>query len=162
MDEHVHYSGYDDILAASLQTLALAAKGWAHGGADVLLHSDHGQVRTECPDDLASAWARVESPAYCDGPAGGAGRVRWLHTRPGMAAEAQRILSDVGAAGLVVNQREQFIDEFGSLAADIPTGEVVVLATGSEFPLADRAYRYEHGSLTPEEMIVPLAVWHAG
>jgi hypothetical protein len=40
-------------------------------------------------------------------------------------------------------------------------GEVVVVATGSRFPVPDAMYRFEHGSATAAEMVVPLAVWRA-
>ncbi len=38
-------------------------------------------------------------------------------------------------------------------------GEVVALALTERFPLEDPDMRYEHGSVHPDEMLVPLATW---
>ncbi|GAA14961.1 hypothetical protein GOALK_120_00171 [Gordonia alkanivorans NBRC 16433] len=160
LDEHVHYSGYDSSFRTALQSISRAARRWADAGSEVLLHSDHGQTRTTCSNRLAQAWAQVESPVFCESPAGGAGRVRWLYTRPGAAAEVRAILADVDAPGLIVGSRDDLIGILGPVAEVLPDSDAIVLATEREFPLVDRVYRFEHGSLTKSEMVVPLALWH--
>jgi hypothetical protein len=158
LDEYAHFHGYDAEIAAAVRALGVAAARWSDRGAAVLLHSDHGQVETTCSPRLADAWRRVESPAFTDGPAGGAGRVRWLHTVKGRREEARRILEGAEAPGLVVRYRE----ELSMLPESLPLGDLVVIGTGREFPVADPTYRFEHGSLTAEEMVVPLATWDPG
>jgi hypothetical protein len=38
-------------------------------------------------------------------------------------------------------------------------GEIVMLAHGADFPVPDAAVRFEHGSMTADEVLVPLALW---
>jgi hypothetical protein len=38
---------------------------------------------------------------------------------------------------------------------------VVALALTQRFPLEDPDMRYEHGSVHPDEMLIPLATWAA-
>jgi hypothetical protein len=41
-------------------------------------------------------------------------------------------------------------------------GEIVLIATGPDFPTPEPAVPYEHGSMTADEVLVPLAVWSPG
>lgn len=157
LDEYIHRIGYDAAVRLASRRLGEAAADWADRGATVLLHSDHGQIRTRCPDRLAAAWARVESARYCTGPAGGAGRIRWLHCRDGQAAAVRAVLEEADGDGLLVRYREEVPVLAGAPAGAI--GEVVVIATGSDFPVPDPEYLFEHGGMTADEMIAPLAVW---
>jgi hypothetical protein len=157
LDEYIHRLGYDASVSAAVRRLGEAAGDWADRGVTVLLHSDHGQIRTRCPDRLAAAWQRVESPRYCTGPAGGAGRIRWLHCREGLAGEVHAILAAAGGDGLLVRYRDEVPELAGAPEGSI--GEVVLIATGSDFPVPDPEYLFEHGGLTAAEMIAPLAIW---
>ena len=38
-------------------------------------------------------------------------------------------------------------------------GEIVLIATGADFPVPDPEMAYEHGSMTAEEVLVPMAIW---
>jgi hypothetical protein len=40
-------------------------------------------------------------------------------------------------------------------------GEIVLLARGPDFPVPEPELPYEHGSMTADEVLSPLAVWQA-
>jgi hypothetical protein len=157
IDEYIHHHGYDAAVVAACRRLGSAAEAWADAGACVLLHSDHGQIRTACPPRLAETWRRIEDPAYCVGPAGGAGRIRWLHCKPGKAAEVRAILEDTDSDGLLVRFRDE-VPAFNGVAPE-SVGEVVVIGAGRDFPVPDLKYVFEHGGMTADEMVAPLAIW---
>ena len=132
-------------------------------GAVLVVTSDHGQVDVGDavlpPDPAVMAHVDLQS---------GEGRFRWLHARPGHA----RVLLDDASAlhsdrSWVVS-RDQVIDEgwFGSTVTDDARsrlGDVALVARDAiafhdpadsgSFPLRSR-----HGSLTADEMYVPLLV----
>jgi hypothetical protein len=41
-------------------------------------------------------------------------------------------------------------------------GEIILMATGPDFPVPDAGTAYEHGSMTAQEVLVPMAIWSAG
>lgn len=164
LDDHIHLSGYDDRLHASLRLLDTAASRWADAGWSVLAHADHGQVPAAPKAELLDAWARLDAPAHCRMPGGGAGRVRWLYPRPGHEQELADALSDaLGDHALVLTP--DALAERGLLAATPVVreriGAVVALATSAAFPVPDPSVAWEHGSLSDDEMLVPLAAWNA-
>ena len=132
-------------------------------GAVLVVTSDHGQV--DVGDDVVTPDPSVLSHVDLQS---GEGRFRWLHARPGRA----RALFDDATAhhsdrSWVVT-REQVIDEcwFGATVTDEARsrlGDVALVARetlafadpadGGAFPL-----RARHGSLTADEMFVPLLV----
>jgi hypothetical protein len=162
LDDHVHRHGYDARAMRATGALERHARSWARRGWTVLAHSDHGQVPCAADPELEAAWARIDTPALCRLPAGGAGRVRWLYPREGRAAEA---LDRLGAAldghALVVSAE----DLPGLGLADLTPGVrariggVVAIATSPRFPLPVPGMAFEHGALSPDEMLVPLATW---
>jgi hypothetical protein len=137
--------------------------------ADVLevLPADHGQVNV-------GNSVVVLGPEIMEGLTliSGEGRFRWLHTRPGAIDEvvdaAVRLHGDVAW----VRTKEQVIDE-GWLGG-VPSPEIaarlgdVALIPFEPIAFLDPADTGElrlaarHGSLTPDEMLVPLLGWRAG
>ncbi len=127
----------------------------------LVITADHGQVdvgdRLVTPDPSVLGLCRSQS---------GEGRFRWLHARPGAAADlAAAARAGHGEQAWVVS-REQVIDE-GWLGGGVSTtiarrlGDVALVAQGrisfhdpadtGPFSLVCR-----HGSLTADEMYIPL------
>lgn len=159
---HQHGLGehYDAELAATDRIVA-DLQEVLPAGAALVVTSDHGQV------DVGSA-VRLPSPDLMAASAllSGEGRFRWLHARPGAAADLQAVArADHGDEAWVCT-RQQLVEEgwFGgaldAVAAD-RLGDVALLARApvafldpadtGETRLASR-----HGSCTPDEMHVPL------
>lgn len=143
-----------DHLAATL--LEVLPAGTALG-----ITADHGQVETrdnvlELPSDVLTHVAMQS----------GEGRFRWLHARGGratpMAEAASALLSDHAW----VRTRDEAIDEgwYGPKVTDAAAsrlGDVLVAAKGTvafHDPRDTGPYVLvgRHGSLTPDEMLVPL------
>lgn len=136
-------------------------------GTALVVTADHGQVETgddvvELPSDVLTHVAMQS----------GEGRFRWLHARGGRATA----LHEAAAAGLGdrawVRTREQAIAEgwYGPSVSDAAAsrlGDVLLAARGTvafldpndtgPYVLVGR-----HGSLTEDEMLVPLLVGVAG
>lgn len=162
LDDHQHAYGWDGAGEDALDLLATAAARWADRGWTVIAHSDHGHVPAEPDPDLDRAWAGVDSPELCALPAGGAGRTRWLHPRPGREDEvAGRLAAALGDAAVVLGvdelPRRRLLPLSPMLRERL--GAVVAIATGARFPLPDPRMRSEHGATDPDEMLVPYAVW---
>jgi hypothetical protein len=162
VDDHIHRAGYDRPLRRALGRLDAAASRWADDGWTVLAHADHGQVAVRPRPDLAQRWARLDNPAYCRCPGGGAGRVRWLYPRPGIQdLVAARLRAAMGEHALVLHSAELAAR---GLMATSPIvleriGEVVAVATSPQFPVPDPGLAYEHGSTADAEVLVPFATW---
>lgn len=130
-------------------------------GAALVITSDHGQVQVGDAivpiDDEVMAHVELLS---------GEGRFRWLHARPGAAAElAEAARKCHGDQAWVRTRNEVFAEEwFGPKVSDAAAARFgdVVLAARHPVAFEDTAdtgpYRLQarHGSLTPEEMHVPL------
>jgi len=132
-------------------------------GAVLVVTSDHGQV--DVGDDVVAPDAAVMSHVDVQS---GEGRFRWLHARPGHArALFDAALAHHGDRSWVVTV-DQVIDEgwFGPTVTDgarSRLGDVALVARealafsdpadSGAFPL-----RARHGSLTADEMFVPLLV----
>jgi hypothetical protein len=96
----------------------------------------------------------------------GDGRFRYLHARPGAAADLFTAASELHGRDAWVFRREQLLDE-GWLGPDPVSATYrrvgdVVLAARTGVGFIDPTLPYEaqlvsaHGSLTPAEMLVPL------
>ena len=161
IDPYIHDHGFDAAVHACLGELGAAAQRWAAAGHVVVAHSDHGMVETDSPQELMGAFDDATGPQSCRLPPGGAGRVRWVY--PHAAAEdavLARLEQLLGDDALVCH-----IDALEGLGIATLTpvlrermGEVVAIAGGRRFPLYEPK-PFEHGALTPEEMLVPFAVW---
>ena len=133
-------------------------------GAVLVVTADHGQVEV-------GAAVEVLGADVMDGVRliSGEGRFRWLHARPGavadVAAAAQAAFGDVAW----VRTKDEMVEE-GWLGG-VPSATVssrlgdVVLAPFTPTAFLDPADTGElrllarHGSLTPEEMLIPLLSW---
>lgn len=128
----------------------------------LVVTADHGHVQFSEAVELGPPEELVEAQA-------GDGRFRYLHARPGAAAELLEASTETHGARAWVFSREQLIDE-GWLGPRPPSPSVrrrigdVVLAAREPIFFADpknpgeRKLRSGHGSLTPDEMLVPLLV----
>ncbi len=130
-------------------------------GAVLLVVSDHGQV--DVGDNVISLDPEVaDLSAFLSGE----GRFRWLHARPGsqerLATAARRHYDGLGW----VRTRQEAFDQgwFGGPPTDEVASRLgdVVIAPRERVAFLDPAdpgeqwMRCRHGSLTPEEMLVPL------
>jgi predicted AlkP superfamily pyrophosphatase or phosphodiesterase len=154
---------YDDELAA-VDRLVGDVRAVLAPGAVLVVTADHGQV------EVCGA-VEVLGSDVMDGVTllSGEGRFRWLHVRPGatddVAAAAAGSFGDVAW----VRTRDQVIDE-GWLGG-VPAPEVadrlgdVALVPFEPIAFLDPADTGElrlaarHGSLTPDEMLIPLLSW---
>jgi hypothetical protein len=137
----------------------------APAGSRVIATADHGVL--DCPDvvdmdeipDLHQAVRLIA----------GEPRMRHVYVAPGQQnAVAQRYAAALGERAQVLTRAQALgAGVFGPVAADneVRLGDVIVLATGRNrlaCPSRDRIVSGllgQHGSLTAEEMMVPLAVW---
>jgi predicted AlkP superfamily pyrophosphatase or phosphodiesterase len=133
-------------------------------GAVLVVTADHGQVEV-------GGNVEVLGPGLMDAVTllSGEGRFRWLHLREGSVADVVAAASDEYKDTAWVRTKEQIIDEGwlgGSPSAAVAgrMGDVVLVpfvptafldpADTGELRLMAR-----HGSLTPDEMLVPLLSW---
>ena len=130
-------------------------------GAALVVVSDHGQV--DVGDKVIAFDPEVAGLAHL---LSGEGRFRWLHARPGalddLAEAAHRHYDDVAW----VRTRQEAVAEgwFGGPLAPAVAhrlGDVVVaprehIAVLDPSDPGEQWMRCRHGSLTPEEMLVPL------
>lgn len=129
--------------------------------AAVLVTSDHGQVHLE-----AESWIDVPELGELTTAMAGDGRFRYLYARPGAARELLALARELVSDRAWVWSRAELL-ELGILG-DGATGTVagrignVVLAAREPVAFVDpalpkeRTLRSGHGSLTPDEMYVPL------
>lgn len=135
--------------------------------AVLLVTADHGQVMvgdaTIVPDAALMRMVTHQS---------GEGRFRWLHLRNGSAQDAQAVAAErYGDVAWVVS-RERVVDErwFGPRVTDTVVRRMGDIAL---VPCADVSFvdpldsgpfvlQCRHGSLTAEEMDVPLLAFRAG
>jgi hypothetical protein len=135
-------------------------------GSVLVVTADHGQVEV-------GPSVQVLGPEVMDGVTmlSGEGRFRWLHTRPG-ATEDVAAAAEAAFGHLAwIRTKASVIDEGWLGGEPVPAvadrlGDVALVpfeptafldpADTGELRLVAR-----HGSLTPDEMLVPLAVWAA-
>jgi type I phosphodiesterase/nucleotide pyrophosphatase len=163
LDRHIHRYGFDQRAATAMTALDALAQRLRDGGTSVLVFSDHGLARCAPSPATTSTWQAASSERYCRLPPGGAGRVRWLYPQP---AHADRLASQLARQlpDAVVLSSDQ-LAELGFVAAGSigqrRLGEIILIATGADFPVPDAGVAYEHGSMTAEEVLVPMAIWSA-
>ncbi|MGI8759336.1 MAG: alkaline phosphatase family protein [Acidimicrobiales bacterium] len=135
-------------------------------GATLMVTSDHGQVQVG--DAVVPISHEVMGLASM---LSGEGRFRWLHARPGAAADlAEAARACHGDQAWVRTRAEVIAEEwFGPKVSDDAAarfGDVVLAARAPvafEDPADTGPYRLQsrHGSLTPAEMRVPLLALQA-
>jgi hypothetical protein len=160
LDTHAHRHGPDAARANAVAELDRLARGLSARGAAVALFSDHGLVPNRAR--RATVAALAEAGTRCRLPAGGAGRVRWLYPHAAAHDALCARLAD-RLPDAVVTTPEQ-LAAWGLVGAGSigqrRLGEIVLLARGPDFPAPNPTARFEHGSMTPDEILVPFAVWH--
>jgi predicted AlkP superfamily pyrophosphatase or phosphodiesterase len=133
-------------------------------GAVLVVTADHGQVEVD-------GAVEVLGGDVMDGVRliSGEGRFRWLHTRPGATADVAAAARDAFGDVAWVRTKDEVVEE-GWLGG-VPSAAVssrlgdVVLAPFTPTAFLDPADTGElrllgrHGSLTPEEMLIPLLSW---
>jgi predicted AlkP superfamily pyrophosphatase or phosphodiesterase len=129
--------------------------------AALLVTSDHGQVHLE-----RESWIELDGVAPLVDAMAGDGRFRYLYARKGAARELHERARDLAGDDAWVWSRRELLDE-GLLGTDA-TGSIpgrigdVVLASRRAVAFVDPAVPNEvrlrsgHGSLTADEMLVPL------
>ena len=156
---------YDAELVAADRLVADLA-GVLPPGAALVVTSDHGQVH------VGDAIVRIREEVMDHVELlSGEGRFRWLHARPGRAAELAAVARECHAGRAWVRTREEVIaDEwFGPKVSDAAAarfGDVVLAARDAvafEDPADTGPYRLQsrHGSLTSAEMRIPLLALQA-
>jgi hypothetical protein len=149
----------DDLAARLLDVLPQEAA--------LVLTADHGQV------DVADRWRSLAPLEPLTRACAGEGRFRYLYAERGAAAELAEAARDLFGHEAWVLTREALVDE-GWLGARPPGSNArrrigdVVLAAREPVAYVDPALPREshlvaaHGSLTPEEMLVPLVAARGG
>lgn len=154
VDQHIHFEGYDAAVVDLLHEVDRVATEMAGNNILVMAHSDHGLVSTDHSPDVAKALEAAQGEFRCR--AGGCGRTRWLYSNP---ADRDAVIDTVRAtfpAPVKVFPSEMV---FPSASLGISrVGDVMIMATGNEFATFS-GHRFDHGSVTPEEMEVPFATW---
>ncbi len=163
-DSYLHRHGFDHRIHVAARALGDLAQRLRDSGVSVLIFSDHGLTASAPAPGTLETWDAVAVERWCRLPPGGAGRVRWLYPHPGLAGElADRLAGQLGDA--FVTSPDELAD-LGLVAAGSVgqrrLGEVVLVATGPDFPVPDPGTSYEHGSMTAAEVLVAMAIWSAG
>jgi len=151
-DRYIHHHGYDAALIEVLEGIETLAVDWAHDGAMVIAHSDHGLTKTRHDAQVARTLDEVMSAHACR--MGGAGRTRWLYVRPGTEAQVRAELTRRLPPSIRVCDADELFAP-GSVARR-RVGAIVLIAEGEAF-LAPDAYLVEHGAWTDAGIYVPIA-----
>jgi hypothetical protein len=126
----------------------------------LVVTADHGQVQFE-------EWVDMEPVAAYSRAYAGDARLRYVYARPGAEGSLLKAATDAYSDVAWVFGRDQMVDE-GWLGPEPPAGDVmsrigdVTLAAKGTVAFADPTHPHEtrlkagHGSLSPDEMLVPL------
>jgi hypothetical protein len=164
IDKVAHERGFGPYYDAELHMvdrLVGDVLGVLPAGAVLCVTADHGQVhigdRVHPPASSVLGLLKGQS---------GEGRFRWLHSRPGAAEELLAAATAEHAAEAWVVSRQQVLDEcwFGPYVSSVVAkrlGDVALVARAPvsfEDPADTGPFELicRHGSLTAEEMYVPL------
>jgi hypothetical protein len=143
----------DRLVGALLETLPT--------GTVLVVTADHGQVQVG--DHVVDLPGEVLSHVAMQS---GEGRFRWLHARAGRAADLQAAAAELLGEQAWVRSRAEAIEEgwFGPVVTDRAAGRLgdVLLAAKDALAFHDPhdtgpyVLIGRHGSLTPDEVLVPL------
>jgi hypothetical protein len=169
IDKIAHARGldeyYDDELR-SVDRLVGDLRAVLPSGAVLVVTADHGQVHVGNNIEVIDG-EMMEAVTLVSGE----GRFRWLHLRDGAGDDVVARAGEVYGDLAWVRTREQIIDEgwLGGVPSAAVAGRMgdVVLVPFEPVAFMDPADTGElrlaarHGSLTPDEMLVPLISWPA-
>jgi hypothetical protein len=169
IDKVAHAQGlgeyYDDELRAADRLVGDVLEALPTG-AVLVVTADHGQVQVGGSVEVLGPEIMGDVTLIS-----GEGRFRWLHVRPGAAADVAQAAGERYGDVAWVRTKEQVIDE-GWLGG-VPRAAVAArLGDVALVPFAPTAFldpadtgelrlQARHGSLTPDEMLVPLLAWTA-
>ncbi len=159
---HMHGLDDDFLLAelASVDRLVADVAESLPPSTALVVTADHGHLTFD-------EWIELDDIQSLVAVQAGEARFRYLHARPGTAEDLLAAASERYTDRAWVFSRDQLIDE-GWLGPRAPTTDVrrrigdVILASRDRVGFVDPAnpgetrLRSGHGSLTPEEMLVPL------
>jgi hypothetical protein len=163
LDFFVHANGYDADVHAALAELDERAAALSDDRTTVVAYADHGLTASDHDAGLTAFWSELNQWAAA-APPGGAGRVVWCYPAAGREDAAVSALE----AELGQNFRVLHLDDLVShgLLGPAPApvahatiGRIVVLPLGRHYFSPAAPARFEHGSLTADEMFVPVARW---
>jgi hypothetical protein len=163
LDFFVHSHGYDRDLHTALTVLDDLAARRCDDRTTVLAYADHGLTESEHDAELTRFWSEFNHQVGTDAP-GGAGRAAWCYPEAAREDHARSVLE----AELGPDFRCLHLEEAVSLgllgpgpaaAARSTVGRIVVLPVGRRYLCAAGGSRFEHGSLTEDEIFVPVARW---
>ncbi len=130
-------------------------------GAALVVTADHGQVDVGSNVELLGREV-MASVQFLSGE----GRFRWVHARPGAAADLEESLTEQYGESTWVMARDRIIDEgiFGGPLRDELIDRLGDVALLPHQPIAfvdpadtgESRLQSRHGSLTAEELLVPL------
>ena len=130
-------------------------------GAVLLVTADHGQIEVGNRVELLGREAMAHVEFFS-----GEGRFRWVHARPGAAADLLAVLEERYGDTSWVRSRDQLVDDgwFGGPLADGFADRLGDVALIPFEPIAfvdpadtgENRLACRHGSLTTDEMLVPL------
>ncbi len=130
-------------------------------GAVLLVTADHGQIEVGSRVELLGRDAMSHVRFFS-----GEGRFRWVHARPGATDDLASLLTEQYGDTTWVRTREQLVDDgwFGGPLADGFADRLGDVALIPFEPIAfvdpadtgENRLACRHGSLTTDEMLVPL------
>ena len=130
-------------------------------GAVLLVTADHGQIEVGSRVELLGRDAMSHVRFFS-----GEGRFRWVHARPGATGDLASLLTEQYGDTTWVRTREQLVDDgwFGGPLADGFADRLGDVALIPFEPIAfvdpadtgENRLACRHGSLTTDEMLVPL------
>jgi predicted AlkP superfamily pyrophosphatase or phosphodiesterase len=164
IDKVAHGTGLGDLYEAELRAVDRLVDDLVAqlpAGAVLLVTADHGQI--DVGPNVELLGAEIMSMVRF---MSGEGRFRWLHARPGAGPDLAAAAADRYAESSWVMERDQIIDEgmFGGPVADRLLDRLGDVALLPFAPIAfidpadtgENRLHSRHGSLTDDEMLVPL------
>jgi Type I phosphodiesterase / nucleotide pyrophosphatase len=154
LDRYVHRHGYDDYVASALIAIEHVALEWTRRSALVVAYSDHGLVPSVHDPHLEALVEELASRWGCS--LGGAGRTRWIYSRPEHEGAVYEHLRLHLPSSVRLAHAETLFPADSVMRRKI--GSLVLIAEGKS-SLTMPGYCYDHGSWTDDEVYVPFSVW---
>jgi len=160
IDDFIHEQGYEELTKYNLWKTLF--RYWSDNKSKkraFLLISDHGQTgQVNCGINILKT--SILNGDLAHNPAG-AGRTMFFYPKKGKYTSVKKWLEKmVGDSGFVFDKKDLFkyklLDK--NAIAQERIGDLVTLATKSNFPSAGAKYLSEHGSLHSEEIYVPFII----